>query len=122
VCRGPSVLQNATTGCHAGTYLVILHFPSQVAKFLVMAVLFSAIACSEFPELANLMDNTSNDFTPPSYVVGEIASTVAAQVTVTAATPASRITPFRKSSDASQQTSLFRSSRDLLLLYSILRT
>ena len=98
------------------------HFESNVAKLFVMAVLLSSVACSELPELARLMDNTSNDFMPPSYIVGEIVDTVAAQVTATAAAPASPTTPYQSSSDVAHQTSLFRSSRDLLQLYSILRT
>jgi len=98
------------------------HFKSNVAKVFVMAVLLSLMACSELPELAGLADNTSNDFTAPSYIVGEIASAVVAHLTATAAPPASPTTPYQNSSGVAQQTSLFRSSRDLLQLYSILRT
>jgi len=95
------------------------HFESNVV--FVMAVLLSSVACSELPELARLMDNTSNDFMPSSYIVGEIVDIVAAQVTATAA-PASPATLYQSSSDVAHQASLFRSSRGLLQLYSILRT
>ena|ERR1700674_1293131 len=95
-------------------------FKSNIAKLFVLAVLLSAVASSELPELARLMDNTSNDFTAPSYLMGEIGSPVAAQVT--AKGPVSRITPGQNPSDVRQQPGVFHSSRNLLLLYSILRT
>jgi len=98
------------------------HFESNVARLFVMAVLLSSVACSELPELARLMDNTSNDFTPPSYIVGEIVDAIAAQITATRVPPASPTTPYQNSSDVAQQTNLFRGSRHLLQLYSILRT
>ena len=97
-------------------------FKSNVAKFFVMAVLLSALACSELPELAKLIDQTSNDFTPPSYMMEEIASAVAAQVTTTTTVPKLRATPSQSSSDFPRQARLFRGSRELLQLYSILRT
>ena len=97
-------------------------FKSNVARFFVVALLLSAVACSELPELAKLMDRTSNDFTPPSYVVGEIDSAVAAQVTTTTAAPEMRARPAQNSPDVPRQTRLFRCSRELLLFYSILRT
>jgi hypothetical protein len=95
-------------------------FKSNIAKLFVLAVLLSAVASSELPELARLMDNTSNDFTSPSYLMGEIGSAVTAQVTATG--PVSSITPGQKLWDVPQQPGVFRSSRNLLLLYSILRT
>ena len=100
----------------------MFHSWDKAAKLFIIVALVSTVACSELPELAGLMDNSSNDFTPSSYLVGEIASSLAAQVTSTAKPPASRIAPWWKSSDVPQQTSLFRSSRNLLELYSILRT
>ena len=99
-----------------------LRFKSDVSKFFVVAVLLSALACSELPELAKLMDQTSNDFTPPSYVVGEIAGAVAAKVTTTTTAPELRGMPSQNSSVAPRQTGLFRCSRDLLAFCSILRT
>ena len=95
-------------------------FNSNVAKFFVLAVLLSAVASSELPELARLMDIASNDFTAPSCLAGEIGSAVAAQVT--AAGPVSRITLGQKPSDAPQQPGIFHRPRNLLLLYSIFRT
>ena len=95
-------------------------FKSNIARFFVLAVLLSAIACSELPELARLTDNASNDFTAPSYLMGEIASTVTAQVMVTVA--GWPIEMSLNSSDIPQTSKGFHGSGDLLLLYSILRT
>lgn len=95
-------------------------FKSSVAKFAVLAVLLTAVACSELPELARLMDNPTNDFTAPSYLMEDISASVAAQVTATA--PTLRITLSQKFSDSPQRATLIRGSRDLLLLCSILRT
>jgi hypothetical protein len=97
-------------------------FKGNVARLLVMAVLLSVVACSELPELARLMDNPSNDFMPPSYPMEQVTSAVAAQVTATVTTPAPRITRSQESSGVRQQTIPIRSSRDLLELYTILRT
>ena len=95
-------------------------FKSNLARFFVLAVLLSAIACSELPELARLTDNASNDFTAPSYLMGEIASTVTAQVMATVA--GSPIEMSLNSSDILQTSEGFHGSGDLLLLHSILRT
>lgn len=122
MCRGPKMLQNATTECRAETPPSIFHFWSMVAKLLVVGILLSAMACSEFPELANLTDDASNDFISMSYVAGEIASTVAVQAMLTADPSASDVMPYRNSSDSPQHRLIFRSSRNLLELYSVLRT
>lgn len=95
-------------------------FKSNVARFFVLAVLLSAVACSELPELARLIDNASNDFTAPSYLMGEIASTVTAQVMTTVA--GSPVEMSLNSSDTTQTSEGFLGSGDLLLLYSVLRT
>jgi hypothetical protein len=95
-------------------------FKTNMARFFTLAVLLSAIACSELPELARLIDNASNDFTAPSYMMGEIASTVTVQVTATVA--GSHIEVSLKSSDVRPTSHDFRGSGDLLQLYSILRT
>ena len=108
-------------GCAVrNSFLFRFRFKSNIAKLFVLAVLLSAVASSELPELARLMDNTANDFTTPSYLTGEIGTAVVAQVTPTV--PVSRITPGQKPSDVPQQPGVFRSSRNLLPLYSILRT
>jgi|SRR5690348_12688721 len=99
-----------------------LRFKSNVARLFVLAVLLSAVACSELPELTKLMDQTSNDFTPPSYVVGDLASAAAAQVATTTTAPKLRGISSPESSDVPRQARLFRCSRDLLQFYSILRT
>jgi hypothetical protein len=95
-------------------------FKTNIARFFALAVLLSAIACSELPELARLIDNASNDFTAPSHVMGEIASTVTVQVTATVA--GSPIEVSLKSSNVRPTNHDFRGSGDLLQLYSILRT
>jgi hypothetical protein len=97
-----------------------MSFRFNIARFFVLAVLLSAVACSELPELARLTDNTSNDFTAPSYLMGEIAGAVSAQVVATVA--GSPIEMSLKSSDVPQRTHVSRGSADLLLLYSMLRT
>jgi len=68
-----------------------VQFKSSVAKVFIFAILVSALMCSEFPELTKLTDDTSNDFTTPSYIMREVTSAVAAQVTATVMTPAPRI-------------------------------
>ena len=86
-----------------------------------MVVVLSSVACSEFPELARLADNTSNDFiTTQSCIAGEVGIAAATQITATA--PASRITACEELLDIPQRISLFGISRDLLLLYSVFRT
>jgi hypothetical protein len=95
-------------------------FKGNLSKFLVLAVLLSAVACSELPEIVKLMDNPANDFTTPSDLVVEFSSVLAAQVTTEA--PARYIAPAQTSTETLQQTSYVRSRRDLLLLFSILRT
>jgi hypothetical protein len=105
---------------HAKPRTMSFRFKSNVARFFVLAVLLSAIACSELPELARLIDNASNDFTAPSYLMGEIARKVTAQVTATVA--GSSVEMSLNSSDIPQTSEGFHGSGDLLLLYSILRT
>jgi len=99
-----------------------LQFKSNIARLFVVAVLLSSVACSELPELARLMDNTANDFTPPSYVMDDLERAVSGQVTTTAIAPASRPSPRQNLSDIPQHTNPRHGSRDLLQLYSILRT
>ena len=99
-----------------------VQFKSNFAKVFIFATLLSALMCSEFPELTKLTDDTSNDFTTPSYVMREVTSAVAAQVTATVMTPAPRITSSRKFSAAPPERSFIRNSRDLHLLCTLLRT
>ena len=96
-------------------------FKSNVVRLFVTVVLLSSLACSELPELGRLIDDTSNDFTPASYVLGEIASDVAVQATP-ATESASRVTSRQTFLDMPQHNSAFRGPRSLLLLYSILKT
>jgi hypothetical protein len=84
-----------------------------------MAVLLSSLAYSEFPELVSLLDNTSNDFTTQSCPAEVVIVTA---IPVTAKTPGSRVMPSAEISDVQKQTNVFCTSRDLLLIYSILRT
>jgi hypothetical protein len=95
-------------------------FKTNIARFFALAVLLSAIACSELPELARLIDKASNDFTAPSYLMEEDASTVTAQATATVA--GSPIEVSLKFSDVRPTSHDFHGSGDLLQLYSILRT
>ena len=97
-------------------------FKSNVIKLFVIAVLLSSVACGELPELTQLMDNTSNDFTVPSFLIADFANVVAAQLSGTATAPASCVTPRQRFSDIQQHASIFCSSRSSLQLYSILRT
>jgi hypothetical protein len=99
-----------------------LRFNGSVAKLFVVAILLSSLACSELPELERLIDNASNDFTPASYVAGEITSAVAAHVKATSPARALRAARQQNSSDISQHIAAFLISRDLLHLYSISRT
>ena len=101
--------------------IMSLRFKTDIARFFALAVLLSAIACSELPELARLVDNASNDFTAPSCLMWEtVSSTVTSQVTVAVAGSPTEVRP--QSSDVLQASHDFRSSGDLFLLYSILRT
>jgi len=97
------------------------HFKGSVAKLFVLVILVSAVACSELPELEKLVDNSSNDFTPASYVVREIAKAVAAQLRPTVSAAAPCLAPLQNSSSA-QFIGPSLSSRNLLELYSVLRT
>jgi hypothetical protein len=97
-------------------------FRSYFVKFFIMLVLVCSIAFAEFPELARLSDNASNDFTTPTSVVEEVTTAVAPKVTATVAAPALRVTSYPELSKASRRTPVSRSSRDVLVLYSILRT
>jgi len=99
-----------------------LQFKSNIARLFVVAVLLSSLACSELPELARLMDNTANDFTPPSCVMDEIENAVGAKATATATALASHPSPHQNFSHIPRHTNPCHGSRDLLQLYSILRT
>ena len=98
------------------------HFNSHLSKVFVLAVLLSALVCSEVPELAKLVDNTSNDFTTPICFMEEITTSVAAQVTATVTRPLVRAMQSHGPLGAPHQTIFSSSSRDILLLCSTLRT
>lgn len=117
---GECVIANAVWSGVSGLICMSLRFRSKAAKFFVFVVLLSAVACSELPELAKLMDNPSNDFTAPAYLMGEIETRVTDQVSTT--TSVSHLESRSFPSDRPQRAQGFRSSGDLLLLYSILRT
>jgi hypothetical protein len=93
---------------------------SKFARLFVIVVLLSSLACSEFPELARLADNTSNDFTTQSCLADEVAIAAATQVTVKAS--ASRTMACEEFLDIPQRISLLGIPRDLLLLHSVFRT
>jgi hypothetical protein len=95
---------------------------SRVVRFLVVAVLLCAVACSEVPELTKLIDVSSNDFITSSCLLNEVAATAVAPVTATVKPQALRVVPSQELSRVQQQTIRTRSSRDLLSLCSILRT
>ena len=109
------------TGCCRLVSGMTVQFKSSVAKVFIFAILVSALMCSEFPELTKLTDDTSNDFTTPSYIMREVTSAVAAQVTATVMTPAPRIASSTKFSAALPERSFIRNSRELHLLCSLLR-
>ena len=92
---------------------------TKFARTFVIAALLSSLAYSEFPELVSLSDNTSNDFTTQS-CPGEVVIVTA--IPVTAKAPGSRVVPSAEILDVQKQTNVFCISRDLLLMYSILRT
>ena len=92
---------------------------SKFARLLVIVVLLSSVACSELPELASLSDNASNDFTIQSCIAAEVAIAAPLQA---AKVLASCIPPRAEFLDVQPRKNVFGISRDLLLLYSILRT
>ena len=96
-----------------------MSFRSKLARLFATIVILSAVACSEFPELASLADNPSNDFTTQSCLASQIAVESATQRTAIAP---SRITRRDNLFGAPQRISLFAISRDLLVLYSVFRT
>jgi len=98
------------------------HFRSRVFKAFIMLVLVCSIAFAEFPELARLSDDASNDFTTPTCVVQEVTTAVAPKVTATVAALALRVASHQEPSKASRRAPVTRCSRDVLVLYSILRT
>jgi hypothetical protein len=106
----------------AATFPMRLRFKGSIVRLFVVVILLSSLACSELPELERLIDNTSNDFTPPSYVVGEITSAVSSQLTPESPMRALHVAPQQNSSDVPQHIGAFLSSRDLLHLFSIIRT
>jgi hypothetical protein len=99
-----------------------LPFKGSVARLFVLAILLSSLACGELPELGRLIDNTSNDFTPPSYVVGEIERAAVAQLLPVPPALALSVAPRQNPSDFPQHIKTFLGSRDLLHLYSVIRT
>lgn len=97
---------------------MVLLFGRNVVKLLVLAVLLSAIACNELPELIQLVDNPTNDFTAPSSFR---AVAVAAPLRAMPTGRASFVPSYRKPSGVPPET-VSRAPRDLLLLQSLLRT
>jgi hypothetical protein len=93
---------------------------SKFARFFVLVVLLSSLACAEFPELASLADNTSNDFTT-QFCLGAEGAMVGAIRTMAKA-PTSRMMACQAYSHIPQRINLFGISRNLLPLYSVLRT
>jgi hypothetical protein len=98
------------------------HFKNHLSKVIVLAVLLSALVCSEVPELAKLMDDTSNDFTTPICFMEEITTSVAAQVRATVTPPLVHAMQSQGPLGAPQQTIFPSNSREILLLCSTLRT
>ena len=96
---------------------------TKLATTFVMAVLLSSLAYSEFPELASLSDNTSNDFTTQSCLAGSGEVAIVTAIPVPAKAPGSCI-PNAKFSDVQLRLRprVFSISDNLFLLYSILRT
>jgi hypothetical protein len=93
-----------------------------VSKFavpFVMVVLLCSLVCCEFPELARLADDPSNDFTTQSCLASEVAIDAAIQVMPTA--PAAGYGG-PEIFVHSERLILFGISRDLLPFYSVLRT
>jgi hypothetical protein len=95
-------------------------FVSSVVKVVGLVMLVSALACSELPELTTLIDNPSNDFTISSSSSSVGVTAVAAQVTATVCVSRAAVRP--TFAEAPQHESPFRGSRDILALYSLLRT
>ncbi len=93
---------------------------SKFARFFVIVVLLSSLACAEFPELASLADNTSNDFTT-QFCLGAEGMIVGAIRTMAKA-PASRVMAGEVYLRIPRRVSLFGIPRNLLHLYSVLRT
>jgi hypothetical protein len=93
---------------------------SKFARFFVIVVLLSSLACAEFPELASLADNTSNDFTT-HFSLGAEGAMVGA-IRAMAKAPASRRMACEEYLRIPRRISLFGISRNLLLLCSVLRT
>src|SRR5438552_1350039 len=88
-------------------------------RLVSLVMLVFTLACSELPELTALMDNPSNDFTvlPPASAA---VTVVAAQVTVNFCVSQAAVHPAFV--EAPQHESAFRGPRDILALYSLLRT
>jgi hypothetical protein len=95
------------------------HFKRRLTKFFVLMALVSSLASAEFPELSKLMDDTSNDFAVLSITPVEVQ--IEATVQTTSRSRVSRLKPCRPSPDGPQP-GVFRNSRDVLVLDSILRT
>jgi hypothetical protein len=94
-------------------------FVSRVVKVVGLVMLVSALACSELPELTTLVDNSSNDFAVLSSSSLSVTA-VAAQVTATVCVSRAAVRPAFV--EAPQHEFPFRGSRDMLALYSLLRT
>ena len=93
---------------------------SKFARFFVIVVLLSSLACAEFPELASLADNTSNDFTT-QFCLGAEGAMVGA-VRIMAKAPTSPMMAGAAYLHIPRRVSLFGISRNLLLLCCVLRT
>jgi hypothetical protein len=95
------------------------HFKRRLIKFFVLMVLVSSLASAEFPELSKLMDDTSNDFTVLSITAVEVQMEASVQTMPRCCV--SGVKQYYQSPDRPQP-GAFRSSRDVLVLDSILRT
>jgi hypothetical protein len=81
----------------------------------------ASIACAEFPELASLTDDTSNDFTVVSVLsVHTMAPIAPHPLRATVLLP--RRTLHQKWSESPQRTCVSGNPHDLLELYSTLKT
>src|SRR5690348_18403533 len=97
---------------------------TSLVKIFIVIALVSSVACGELRELTRLADDTSNDFTILSSTSVEVRSALAIRNAPTSpVVPAYRVgvTLNRPFSDPPRPISVFRSSRDVLALHSILR-
>ena len=96
-------------------------FMSNTGKLIALSILVLAIACAEFPELARLIDNPDNDFTVPNYVIHDANLPAVSERVPSTAGLSSEPASFKPAAFLNGS-AIFRTSGDLLLLYSILRT